>query len=350
MSELAGERLVIVGGVGYPHVGEHLRVASGELGVECEIVDSAGAYPKSRWSRVLPRLLGHKLPPRVPEFAPSLMETLRRVRPQWLVVSGLGHVESAELSQASAMGVRTIQYSTDDPYNPNFGFPWYLRALPRYDVVFTTRRANVGQLRSLGCRSVQWLPFAYGPEIHRPATAAESAASDFESDVVFIGGADADRVPYVEALCRAGMDVTVFGGYWQRYRGVGARVGGHIDVPTMRTVLARAKLSLCLVRRANRDGHVMRSYEEPAMGACMMFEGTDEHRELYGDALVGQLSFRTPGDLVLRARQLLADDAARDRLRAELRSRVVAGPNRYVDRLQAMLTWPASGERTSSAK
>ena len=43
-----------------------------------------------------------------------------------------------------------------------------------------------------------------------------------------------------------------------------------------------AKVNLCLVRRAKRDGHVMRSFEIAAVGGCMLAQDTDEHREIFG--------------------------------------------------------------------
>ena len=44
-----------------------------------------------------------------------------------------------------------------------------------------------------------------------------------------------------------------------------------------------ATVNICLGRKANRDGHAMRSLELPAMGACLVVEDTPEHRDLFGD-------------------------------------------------------------------
>jgi hypothetical protein len=39
---------------------------------------------------------------------------------------------------------------------------------------------------------------------------------------------------------------------------------------------------LCLVYRANRDGYLMLRYEMAAIGGCMLIEGTEKHRDIFG--------------------------------------------------------------------
>ena len=92
---------------------------------------------------------------------------------------------------------------------------WFLQAVPQYDTVFTPRRANMRDLKDAGCPRVEFLPFAYNPRVHFPDTSAPARAPT--SDVMFAGGADADRVPYLAVLIKAGLDVQLYGGYWERY-------------------------------------------------------------------------------------------------------------------------------------
>src|SRR5207244_3361714 len=136
--------------------------------------------------------------------------------------------------------------------------------LPNYDCVFSPRQANLEDLRALGCKAVYQLPFAYAPEIHFSETLSNAQKSEFESDVIFAGGADADRVPYLEALCDAGFQVMLFGHDWEKHSRLRSYFRGHADPATLRQAVAGAKVCLCLVRHANRDGHAMRSYEMPA--------------------------------------------------------------------------------------
>ncbi len=100
---------------------------------------------------------------------------------------------------------------------------------------------------------------------------------------------------------------------------------------------ASSRINLCLVRRANRDGHVMRSFEIAALGGVMLAEDTAEHRQIFGPDGQAVVYFRTPEDAVIRARALLADEAERARLSAAARQCIVAGGHTYRDRLNAML-------------
>lgn len=155
-----------------------------------------------------------------------------------------------------------------------------LRALPRYAIVWTTRRANISDLETVGCRDVRYLPLGYDPGLHFPVSAADS---DIEpSDVFFAGGADADRVPFLAALVRAGFRVALHGDYWERYAETRAVYSGYGSPSTVRRAVGATKVCICLVRRANRDGQVMRSYEIPAMRGCLVAEDTAEHRALFG--------------------------------------------------------------------
>ena len=71
-----------------------------------------------------------------------------------------------------ALGVVCINYSTDDPWNPTQLAHWYLRALPAYNTVFTTRRSNLDEIRRLGCADVHYLPFAYDDALFAPVGSA----------------------------------------------------------------------------------------------------------------------------------------------------------------------------------
>ena len=105
----------------------------------------------------------------------------------------------------------------------------------------------------------------------------------------------------------------------------------------LRDLTSAAKVNLCLVRRANRDGHVMRSFEIAAMGGCMLAEDTEEHREIFGEDGECVVYFRSPDEAAARAEELLCEPATRARIAAALRSRIVNGQHTYRRRLTSML-------------
>jgi hypothetical protein len=332
-------RLVIVGNGDPVHVGAHLRRAGASLGLDVTFCDVREAYGESRWLARASWWLRGRRPARLRWFGERVVETCRRVRPDVLVATGIAPLDRAALGAVGTLAVRRVNYLTDDPWNPCHHAPWFLRALPAYDRVFSTRRAVLDDLRAAGCAGVTYLPFAYAPDVHfpdPPRTPAERAR--FAADVVFAGGADRDRVPYVDALLRAGLDVALYGGYWERFPATRPHARGHADWATLRRALGEARVALCLVRRANRDGHAMRTFEVAATGACMLTEDTAEHRELLGADGATTTYFRSVDEMVEKARRLVATDAERARLGAALYRLVTTGGHTYADRLRTMLT------------
>jgi len=235
-------------------------------------------------------------------------------------------------------GATLVNYATDDPFNPANATPDLLAAIPHYDLYCSTKRAVMDDLRRAGSRHVAHTFFAYKPDLHFPeAPASAEERRRFAADVAFVGGADEDRLPYANAIAALpGVGLALYGGYWRRYPHLAASVRGFVTGREYRLALGGAKIALCLVRRANRDGHVMRTFEIPACGAFMLAEDTDEHRELFTPD-VDAAFFRSPADLANQIRHYLAHDLDRQRIAQAGHRRITTGGNTYGDRLAQIL-------------
>jgi hypothetical protein len=334
----SSHELVLVANPEPIHVGGHLAAAAGGMGVDCTVIDVRQAYAGSRWRARLNWWIRRRRPCRLHAFNDAVVRTCLELRPTRLLATGIAPLTAGSLEIIGQRGLQRMCFLTDDPWNPAHRAPWFFRALPCYDVVFSPRRANIPDLKRLGCRHVSYLPFAYAPEEHYPdldgITNEDSPAA---SDVLFVGGADRDRVPYLAACINSGCSVALYGGYWERFAATRAYARGHASMGTLRRATARAKVVLCLVRRANRDGHVMRSFEAAAMGACMLVEDTSEHREIFGPDSEAVAYFRTLDEMVRRLGELLANPAERQRLAEAVYRRTVSGANTYADRLATIL-------------
>jgi len=329
--------LLIVGNPAIFHIGAHFRRAAEELSIPVELCDTRRAFdapwPAIQWNW---RVLGHR-PPRLNSFSRLVLDKCQTLRPRWLLATGLAPLTANALRRLREMDVICLNYLTDDPWNPAHHARWFLDALPQYDQVFSPRRANLDDLRQLGCRQVDYLPFAYASHMHYPESAAPEESSRYECDVLFYGGADSDRMPYIVALLEAGLDVHLYGGYWDRHARTRPYFKGHADPATLRKAVHGARITLCLVRQANRDGHVMRTFEAPAMGACMLTEDTPEHRELLGPDGATTIYFSGVTSLVENAHRLLARPEERRRLVDAAKTWATQGSNTYADRLSTML-------------
>ena len=332
------DRLVVAGARGGTAIGASLVDAAAALGVPVEFADTNDAFRAPRAVRMAAWHLFGKRPPRLGQFGDGAVATCERARPRWLVSTGIAPLDAAALRDIGGLGVQRVNFLTDDPWNPAHRAAWFLRALPHYDVVYTPRRANIDDLGRAGCRNVRYLPFAYDPAIFSRPTAHELAGSGFApADVVFAGGADDDRVAYMQALADAGFSLALYGGYWERFAQLRACYRGVAEPATLRLALASAKVGLCLVRRANRDGNAMRTFEVPAAGTCMLAEDTPEHREILGPEGERVLYFGSIGEMVDQCRRLCADDALRERLAHAGHEAMRTGGHTWQDRLATML-------------
>jgi spore maturation protein CgeB len=332
------ERLVLVGNPGEGHVGAHFYQAAGQLGYIVQFCDSGGAFKGSNWwQKVNWHLRSHR-PARLAEFGRLLDRHCRVFRATCLLSTGIAPIDETGLQRIGGLGVRRINFLTDDPWNRTHYAPWFMNALPHYDLVFSPRRANMDDLRRAGCRNVSYLPFAYAPGVHfsDPALGAEEHQR-LAADVIFAGGADRDRLPWIQALIGAGFNVALYGGYWDRESDTKKFARGIAGAQELRRAVAAAKLALCLVRRANRDGHAMRTFELAAMEACILAEDTAEHREILGNDGEGAVYFRSSSEMIEKTHWLLEHHAERHRLAASARKRLSSGRNTYADRLVSML-------------
>jgi spore maturation protein CgeB len=335
---LNGQRILIVGNPSITHIGAHLNQAANNLGLDVRFCDTREAFDGPVWlSKLNWWVRGHR-PSALRKFSEQVVRVCKECEPAWVLSTGLAPIDKGALAEIGSLGIQRLNYLTDDPWNSAHRSSWFMRSLPLYDHVFSPRRAILDDVRRLGCSQVSYLPFAYAPEIHFPEPAEDAdTPSQFESDVAFAGAADTDRVPYIDALIQANFKLGLYGGFWERFPETKAYARGIADASMLRKVIGGAKVALCLVRRANRDGNSMRTFEVPAVGACMLTEDTEEHREIFGEDGKAAVYFRTIDEMIEKLRWLLAHDADRLRLAKAAHDLIVTGSNTYRDRLRTIL-------------
>lgn len=327
-------RVLIIGLGAAVHVGAHLLSAAQSLGVEADLLDVTSAYEAPRWlAQINWRLRGHR-PTHLDAFSDQVLRRCAEYQPQVVIVTGIIPPSAAALAALRAQGIRCVNYLTDDPWNRQHHTPWFFAALPHYAHIYSPRTSNLADLARAGC-SASYLPFAYNPAVHYVEPPPPAVAAQYQCDVLFYGGADADRLPAIEALIRAGFQIHLYGGYWDRSASTRAAYRGIANAQSLRWAASGARVTLCLVRRANRDGHVMRTFEAPALGACLLAEDTAEHHDLLDDTVP---YFDSTDSLIAQTRKLLDQPAARADYRRRAMERITGGGNTYTDRLRAILS------------
>jgi hypothetical protein len=213
-----------------------------------------------------------------------------------------------------------------------------LAAIPIYDLYVTTKRAIIPELRLAGARHVTWLPFGYEPTLHFPQTPkGPEETKRWESDVVFVGGCDRDRVQYFRAIAQLPkLNLCLYGGYWDRNRELSQYWHGFVLGREYRLALGGCKIAPCLVRRANRDGNAMRTFEIPACKAFMLAERTDEHLDLFEEGKE-MVCFSSAEEMVDKIRYYLVHDNERRQVAEAGYQKVTTGKHTYQDRLIEIL-------------
>lgn len=328
-------KLAFVGAFSGTHIGKSLIDAARAMKTEAIGFDTTMAQEGSRVLRTLSRRLRDRQPPRLQRFWRAVVACCEVERPGVLISTGVAPLTDHAIGELKGRGIVCANYSTDDPWNPRARANWYLRALPLYDVVFTPRRSTIADLHALGCKNVHRLTFAYDPKLF-----PEKDDDQWEGprpQVLFVGGADADRVEFFRRYGTIGGPVSLVGGYWNRYRDMRPFWLGHQSPIEVSALTRAASVNLILVRRANRDGHVMRSFEAGAIGGCLAVEDTEDHREIFGPDGETVRYFRTPLEAAALCSALGADARERARLAAAVKARIRGGCNTYADRLESML-------------
>jgi len=333
-----GCRLLLLGNGDIRHVGHHFQRAAEILKIEACFRDTKPAYAgnliirKFQWS-----LRGHR-PAQLRRYSKDIVHSCLNDRVNLLLSTGIAPLNAEALQKVGELGVIRANFLTDDPWNPAHRAKWFMAALPLYDFIFTPRKANISDLQRIGCRNVQYLPFAYDASVHFPESPADiNEYEKLQSDVMFVGGADQDRLALIAKVIGAGFQVGLYGGYWERYRETKTHARGTVGPSVIRKAVASARVSLCLVRKANRDENSMSTFEMPAMRGCVLMERTADHQKLFGREGDAVVYFDSHQEMIEKLHWLLKSHTERRRLAERAFEVVTHGANTYQDRLRQIL-------------
>src|SRR5215470_17812368 len=111
-------RLAIVGNTGATNVGESLRRAALALGHEVLFFDCYDAWRANRLLRSISWRLNDKRPLWLEDFADSVLRACGKACPETLITTGTAPLTAAALEALRHLGIVSLNYSTDDPWNP----------------------------------------------------------------------------------------------------------------------------------------------------------------------------------------------------------------------------------------
>ena len=154
-------KLALLGTLGGTHIGGSFARGAAKLGIQSIWFDADKASAGPRLLRSLSWHLADRRPLHLNQFSNELAKACARAKPEILVATGMAPLTESALRALRQLGIVSVNYSTDDPWNPTMRSDWHLRALPLYDLIFSPRRSNLDDFQRLGCPKVHYLPFGY---------------------------------------------------------------------------------------------------------------------------------------------------------------------------------------------
>src|SRR3989338_3363200 len=199
-----------------------------------------------------------KRPLHLGAFSRKAVEQCGIWKPDVLMATGIAPLDDSALVEIKKMGIKTINFLTDDPWARNHKTRWFFKAVLNYDHVFTPRKSNIEDLQNLKVKNVHYVPFGYDPELQDTGYWDPEKNPEKQYDVIFVGGADHNREPFIRAIIRERLKFLLYGQYWIDRFGISNEYAkGEGEVATITEATGNAKVAVCLVRRSNRDGHCM---------------------------------------------------------------------------------------------
>lgn len=180
--------------------------------------------------------------------------------------------------------VTLIAYSPDDMFNPINQTRRYLKSLPLYDHVVTTKKHNMAEYQAAGVQRVHYVQKSYDPHEQRMHELTAADHKQFGCDVGFIGNFEQPRFASMLRLAHEGIPVSIRGAAWKGHAHAHEKL--QVDAQNYfgvayAKILQATKINLGFLHKGNRDQHTARSIEIPACGGFLLAERTREHQDLF---------------------------------------------------------------------
>lgn len=211
--------------------------------------------------------------------------------------------------------IRLVSWSLDDMFVRHNRSVYYKKGLEYYDSVYTTKSYNVEELKKFKAKNINFIYQAYSRKYHIKSNIGD----DFKNDVLFIGYAEQDRFECIKYLAKNGIKIKVFGSGWNKpeFKIKNANVEiNDFDLLGFKysNEISSSKITLCFLRKINRDLHTSRSMEIPACGGFMLGERTSEHLDIFEEGVESEF-FSGKKELLEKVNYYLYHDKERNLIR-----------------------------------
>lgn len=256
-----------------------------------------------------------KLPLDIDNINKRLINEVKHFNPEVLFIIKGNLIKPSTLRSIKNINpnIILISWSLDDMYASHNRSLYYKNGLNLYDHVFTTKSYNVSELKSLGAKKVHFLYQAFSNKYHIPCKQCEN--SKYKFDVLFIGTAEKERIDSLNYLAQNGIKINIYGGGWNKVNKTTLHHNLIINEYDLvgsdyADAISCSKISLCFLRKINRDLHTSRSIEIPACKGFMLAERTNEHLSLFKEGIEAEF-FTSNEELLKKVNYYLLNEEKR---------------------------------------
>ena len=291
----------------------------------------------------------------------SVIGSAREFQPDLVWAEKQEFLRTETIHELRELGAKTVHF-TPDPY---FSLKWKRtrlmdESMKAFDALIYCKSYERAQYESLG-RPVVYTPLGYCDEIHRPLT---SEGARWRCAVGFLGGWEPRREHLLHAVSAAGIDLKIWGGYWEFLRDgkwtprrqiiLGqlagkdsfhfhkdellsrAHQGGEVYADDYARALTGASIGLGFVRKVCPDQHTTRTFEIPACGSMLLADRTDEHQEFFLEGKEAEF-FASCDEFLDKVKFYCTHESARKGVAAGGYRRCKKGRYAYVYRVASVL-------------
>src|SRR5262249_46895008 len=118
-------KLALLGTLGGTHIGGSFARGAAKLGIKSIYFNADNAWAGPWLLRALSWHLADRRPPHLHRFEQELVAACAITKPAIIVATGMAPLTESGLRALQQLGIVTVNYSTDDPWNPAMQSNWH---------------------------------------------------------------------------------------------------------------------------------------------------------------------------------------------------------------------------------
>lgn len=179
--------------------------------------------------------------------------------------------------------IKVVNYNPDSPYifsGRGSGNLNVKKGLPLFDLYMTYDSQILERLKKDKINAAL-LPFGFDiPE----TTFDEAIVAPEIIKACFVGGADAGRVEFLNALSRRGIPIDIYGSGWNKFHlDPAIQIYPAVYETEFWITLRKYRVQINMLRVHNLTSHNMRTFDIPGVGGIEVAPYTDDHERFFKD-------------------------------------------------------------------